>query len=577
MKKFLIVFLCFWGISNSFAGVGNFRAEVENKNIPYGETFTLSLTYEGSDGNSLQPDFSVLQKDFKIYGSSNSFESSMINGVVSQKRRWLLTLLPLKEGKITIPAIKAGSESSNSIDIAVLSMEESPEKVSKENNNSEVAATAKFKAKIEIANKDFYVQQAVPFKVKVYENRDMIFNREPWFAEKDEIIIKSVGRPTVTEENGLRVITFNYIAFPQKSGLISISPAQIEGYYNTYEKRRNNNKGFFRIFDMDMDMVLSVQKPVAFQSDVAVMDVKPIPAEYGDDWWLPAEALNVSAKWNDKKPVFKVGETVAREVIISAKGLSEAQFPELNLGDNPDWKQYPEKPQLSSIYDDNTLLSQGIYRVVYIPQKSGRQRLPKILIKWFNTDLQQIEIAEVNSELIDVEESSYQNIEEENPEQRQSVAASDKNEENKAQKEKLVGLQNNRFVIAVVAGAFICGLLFCLLLLWLLNAFNSEKNVKKLHSRIVADLKKRDYRALRDDLLLWGNKSFAGSPINNLNDLSEIIGDGDFKTEIQKLNENLYAGKTNILDGKVIAHALKGKGKKSKDIAEETPLPKLYK
>lgn len=572
----LTLFLVIVGIAFS-ANAGVFRAEVGDTKVAYGETFVLSLLYEGDDGSTLQPDLGVLQNDFVIYETSTSFETQIINGNASQRRRWQMTLLPKKQGKITIPSIKAGSYASNPVGIEVISAKEFD--ASEKQDKTSQAEVAKFKAELEADDVDVFVQQAVPLTLKVYDNRNITFNREPWFNENGEVIIKSVGEPKIETKENYRIITFNYMAFPQKSGLITIPPAQVEGYYTSYEQNKNSDAGFFHFFNMNMDMMFAVQKPVAFQSSGTVLRVKPIPSEYGNDWWLPAKAVRLSAHWTDKKPIFKVGETVAREIVLTAQGVDETQMPELNLPENQNWKQYPEKPQISSVYSDGDLISQAVYRVVYIPQKNGKQELPELLIKWFNTGSQQIEISKINSDIVDVEKADGMADENADVPIYSAPKITENNTEDNitVRGEKPLFAANILTMVLACVVAFVCGILLCLLIVSK-KLGNKDKLARKhLPKKINDDLKKRDYRSLRDHLILWGQSVFADAEINNLQELAKVVQYPDFDIQMQNLNENLYAGKSNHINDKVIKKALSMKYKKYTDNTEKSLLPELYK
>lgn len=555
------------------------KADVSNKKIAYGETVELRLSYDGSDLQDIQPDLSVLQKDFAVYSTSSSMNTSIINGNMSQKKEWIITLLPANEGNVTIPAISAGNYTSNPISIEVLSAEEAVKTQNNANNKNNVAQVAGFSANIELENNNPYIEQEILATLTVKDNRNLQFESLPYFENNDDWIIKSIGRPQRTQNDGWQTTTFVYALSPQKSGKLELPSATIKGYYVTYESsgHRNLENGLLQFFDVDMSGMFGVKKPVMLRTKPQIVNIKPIPSEYKSTWWVPADVLIATAEWVDENPKFKVGETVAREITITASGVTENKLPEIEFKDNSLWKQYPDKPQYSSTVHENKIISQEIVRVVYIPQKSGKLTLPEIIIPWFNVKTQKTETAIIPSQEVEVENNvTYQNLSQaqektnlpvENNKETVSVAPKTNAENTKT---------DNKLMIFAILIAFFSGLLISFLLFG--RKEKKQLTVKKSDYLKTAEkaMYVGDYRALRDALLHWGQEVYSHAKINNLKDLSDIIKDEELAKQLDVLNAILYGKTTQKFDMKVVADILK-KSDKSKQKSVEQPLPNLYK
>ena len=555
------------------------KADVSNKKIAYGETVELRLSYDGSDLQDIQPDLSVLQKDFAVYSTSSSMNTSIINGNMSQKKEWIITLLPANEGNVTIPAISAGNYTSNPINIEVLSAEEAAKTQNNANNKNNVAQLAGFSANIELENNNPYVEQEIMATLTVKDNRNLQFESLPYFENNDDWTVKSIGRPQRTQNDGWQTTTFVYALSPQKSGKLELPSVVIKGYYVTYESRghRNLENGLLQLFDVDMSGMFGVKKPVMLRTKPQVVNIKPIPSEYKSTWWVPADVLVATAEWVDKNPKFKVGETIAREITITASGVTEKQLPEIEFKDNSLWKQYPDKPQYSSTVHENKIISQEIVRVVYIPQKSGKLILPEIIIPWFNVKTQKTETAIIPSQEVEVENNvTYQNLSQaqektilpvENNKETVSVAPKTNAENTKI---------DNKLMIFAVLIAFFSGLLIS----FLLFGRKEKKLVTVKKSDYLKTAEKAmsvgDYRALRDALLHWGQEVYSHAKINNLKDLSDIIKNEELAKQLDILNAILYGKTSQKFDMKVVADILK-KSDKGKQKSVEQPLPNLYK
>ena len=216
MLRRSVCFLLFYVLSVHASMAAELRASVDTSQIAYGETIDLRLQYDGSDGNSLQPDLSVLQKDFAIYSTSSSMNTSIINGVASQKREWLITLLPQNEGKLTIPSIKAGNYESLPIDIEVLSADKIVKRQNTENSRSDTDLPV-FDVDLRTDNDNPYVEQEITAVLTVSDNRNLQLTGEPVFENADDWIIKSVGRPQKSRKDGINTTKFFYALSAKKT------------------------------------------------------------------------------------------------------------------------------------------------------------------------------------------------------------------------------------------------------------------------------------------------------------------------------------------------------------------------
>lgn len=552
-------------------------SSVDNQQVAYGEAVEFHLAYDGSDGNSITPDLSVLQKDFDIRSTSSSVNSRIINGVISQKREWILMLLPKNKGKITIPAVKAGKYSSQPIDIEVVSGQEAKQNLSAVSGKTDnQAKTAFFNAVWKVDQSNVYIEQGIPVVLTVKDNRNLQLSREPYFENTDDWEIKIAEKPRNIQKDGENITEFYYILTPRKSGNIELPQAIIDGYYMVYDGSVQNSFGnsIFQLLDMGVSDIMGVQKPVMFRSDRKTINVKSIPQEYVGKQWLPAEVLIASAEWEDKKPEFKVGETVTRNITIIASGVSEDKLPNIEFADIPYWKQYPDKPQYSSAVHDNNFISQETVRVVYIPQKSGKLSLPEIKIPWFNVKTQKTEIAVIAEETIDVKPNiAYENISP-SEEKNNGVQVPDVQEPSTEVKENKKSDNNFTMFVAVLI-AFVSGIGVSFLL-W--GQKDNHKKVTEQDSlkKLKQNLRARDYREIRNSLLQWGKKTFPQNNINNLKDLTDIVKDDAFTRQCEIINLHLYSDTSEILDDKIIIGTLKDIGHRKAKRAYN-PLPDLYK
>ena len=560
-------------LSNSACLANELTARLSQNEVALGDSFELTLTYDGNDATAMQIDLGNLQNDFAVYSTSSSIRSSYVNGIGQMQRQWKIGLMPKRTGSLIIPAIKAGQYTSKPLNINVLPAGSSVKQQTTSQTQQAPAQAEQVEVNLQIDNEAPYVQQELNAVLVINDNKGIEFAAEPQFiTDADEWVVKSLRQPTVEANgNGGRLIKFYYALFPQKSGLQQIPSMQIEGYYTAFD---DNNQmsgfgGFSNFFNMNMSNLFGVKKPIRLITKPQNINVLPIAADYGNDWWLPAEAVVAAARRVDDKPIFKVGETVAREIAFAAEGVSDTQLPEIILPTDKKIKQYPEKPQIEAIADNNHITSQMKMRIVYIPQASGKQTIPEIRIPWYNVNSKQKQYAIIPAETIDVEANA--NVAD--MVQTNEDAKINKQPNEKKKTAENINLPMQPWLWIVIA--FIAGILLSYVLLKL--SLQKKTNGTDINlSAIEQNLKQKDYRQLRDSLIEYGKTIFKNSNINNLHDLVKYVDEEKFTEQMQLLNSILYAGKTAELDTDAVLAALRKKNKKHAT-KDESPLPKLYK
>ncbi|MBR1825235.1 MAG: BatD family protein [Alphaproteobacteria bacterium] len=585
----------------AMANAGQLSATAEPKQVRYGDFVRLDISYEGDDAGTIQPDFGALQTDFSIYSTSRSLQSSYTNGIGRQKHSWILLLKPKKEGNLQIPAIQVGKEQTSPLEVKVYAAGQQPISQPQNNiapngydtaqtqNHSQTKQNGNFWAELSVSNKNPYIQQAVNATLYVYDNKGLDFQQEPVFDDTDNWIIQSTGNPIVSTNHGQRVIAFGYVMIPQKSGKIAVPHAQIKGSYidSTKTPVTNSIDGLFKMFEVNFDLnnLFAAPTPVLLETKPVDVNVRPVPEDYGNAWWLPATALRLNAQWADKQPVFKVGEAVTREISLIAAGVGENRIPELKLKNNSIWKQYPEKPQVSTTLHNNELITQAVTRVVYIPQKGGEQKIPEIKLRWYNTKTNHIETAVIPAETIWVAGEVESALVSEQKQLTTSPVSNTNLQKYKQQSfpeyDKAVNKSVNNLMQKIKTGAlivmaFIAGLLISFLIFRRYTPKEKNNIQNDSLKQIEHSLEIKDYRGLRDALLLWCEQNFPTEEIKNLDDLSAFIDSDEFRQQMQILNDNLYAGGHNELAAKIICESLKKKRIKAKKKIKQ-PLPDLYK
>ena len=569
MKKILLG-LIFSGLINFQALAQSFNATVNRNQLPEGETFVLTLDLQDVD-TSATPDLSSLSDDFTTFSISNGYRTNIINGKVSKSRQWNLVLMPNKSGNLVIPAIEVDGYKTQPITMQVVPAGSTDKLIQGEQNS-----TPQFKMSAKVENQTPYVQEQINYHLKIYDAGGLQGEAPVFLTTDDDWIIKSLGAPKVETKivNGqtLREITFEYALFAQKSGNLTIPQVRFNGYYLTKNTRTDP---FARFFDDDeffagfgLNDVFARKNPIVLTAKAIPISVRPAPNDSG--WWLPAEDVKLSAEFENGKPQFRVGEPVSRTIYLKAVGVLENQLPELKFANVKGVKQYPEKPVVETLVNNDKVVSVARISTVYIPEHGGSITLPEIKIRWFNTATQNFEMAVIpeykaNVEGIVAKQEESKAISQPRTEQEIPTIITE------------INSVNNQSVGWLLVIAFILGLVAA----WGLNKMFSltitrNSNHKK---KVIAAAKARDLRLVRDELLAWAAEQFPRHHIANLQDVADIFNLPAFNKELDKLRETLYADSEHDWDDKTFLEVF---GKISKQIKKHKrtthePLPKLYK
>lgn len=594
MKKFVLALIVSLIFSFS-AGAQTFEATVNRNPVPQGEAFILSLVLKDGQTN-MTPDISPLNKDFKVYSVSNATNIQIINGKRSESKQWDIGLIANKSGEVEIPALTLGNLSSAPIKMNVLDANQALQSSSSAPAASGADAP-KFAMKAKVDNKVPYVQQQITYTLSIFDAGGLQ-GLEPQFIQEnqDDWIIRGIGEPQVKTKvvNGrsIREIVLQYALFPQKSGVLKTPAVRFEGFYLTKGKRGHDP--FAGLFDdafgssaFGFADMFATRNPIVLNAEPIALNVKPIPAANGNNWWLPAENVELYAEWDPARPVFKEGEAVTRNIYLKAQGVIENQLPNITFSESAKLKQYPEKPATETVVDNGHIVSVKKIANVYIPNGSGEAVIPAVEVPWFNVLTGKPEKAVLPAEKIVISpaagntESAAVSRRDNNllPAQDNEQISPVEPVQTSAAPAAAQDFPGSIKIYLYIAAAFVLGILLTYLMLRPGLAKEPEKGkIKNYLSYIAKAARKKDFRILRDALTDWAAQAYPDKKILNLKDVAQASGDKDFEKEIQSLMNNLYAEKNNAeWNPESFIKAFEKVYKKhAKHIKKDAVLPDLY-
>ncbi|NOQ65459.1 MAG: protein BatD [Methyloprofundus sp.] len=375
----LIVFFIFTLISSSLFAA---QISVSLDRNPVSLNESLQLTFTATSDPDSAPDFSALEKDFTIVNQSQQQSTQIVNGDYSQSIQWVLNVMAKRTGKLVIPAINFGRDSSQFTSLTVNEVQV----VSQRNEDLFLD--------VEVDNIAPYIQQQVIYTLKFYRkvNIAQASLSEPTLQNA---VIEKLGEDknynTQYQGESYVVTERKYAIFPQKSELMTIAPLELTASVIVGGGQRRNNSMFNRQRTR-VKRVLSAG---------IKLDVQAKPAEAGDSLWLPATQVILQEQWQDNATELIVGEPITRTVSLFVQGAPASALPELQTNKMPaNLKAYPDQAVLKDNGKATGMVALREEKIAIIPNQAGRFTLPAIEVPWWNVTTQKMEIARIPERVV---------------------------------------------------------------------------------------------------------------------------------------------------------------------------------
>lgn len=223
-----------------------------------------------------------------------------------------------------------------------------------------------------------YPFQQIIYSVKIYTRYPLVrvSMQPPTVEGKDLTQLGSVQQYQSTEQGqNYYVAKVDYLFFSKNSGQRIIEPPLMNGLVNAGN---------------DPYSPYNLQN-VSAKGDPQSFDVKPIPATFTGDLWLPTTKLTVTDDWSKDLSKVKVGESVTRTVILHALGVMESQLPDIKFPDVPGVNIYPDKPETKLMVTQNGVAATKIFKFAVVPTQAGSHKIPSINLPWWNTQKRKME------------------------------------------------------------------------------------------------------------------------------------------------------------------------------------------
>lgn len=371
--RWLALVLILMGCVLSTQARAEVRAWFDRSVVTMGETVTLNIESATSD----QPDFSALEKNFRIAGRSTNSQVQIINGAMARTNLWAVALEPLHEGVIDVAPIAVGNDQTAALSVTVRPMA-----------RGSAAAGDDVFLEVEADSTTPYVQQQVGYTVRLFYAVSLLEGNldDP---SGDGLQVRRVGEDVnyarQIGERRYNVVERRYAISADHSGSATVAAVSFRG------RVANGGRGGF----------FSQGSPVSTGSEAITLDVRPMPANAPNPW-VPAQDVRLSDNASSLPNQAKIGDALELTVTAEATGLAAEQLPELSLPKMDGAEVYPDQETRETTTVDGRLHGKRTRKFAILPQRAGSLMLPERSLSWWNLKTDQAQRSTLPARTIEV-------------------------------------------------------------------------------------------------------------------------------------------------------------------------------
>ncbi len=354
MKRIVAIVSCallLWPLSLLAAA----RAWLEQPQVALGQAVTLNVE---TDAAAATPDLTPLLRDFEVEGQSDSRSVQLVNGRMSARTTFSMTLRPRRAGTLAIPALQVGAERTVPLALEVTATD-----------TARAAARGLVFVETEVDDASPYVQQSVGVTVRLYYAVPLVSGQLD-LDPPDGALLQRVGEITQSsrEIDGRRYNTAErrFLLVPERSGPLVLPGARFQG------------RGAGGWMD---DLLGGNSREVDIAGAPRTLQVRAQPANAPQPW-LPVRDLRL--RYAGAPQRLRAGEAAAFTIEAVATGATQAQLPELPTPSIPGAQVFAEPAQYDETFAGGTPQVKLTRRYSVVPAQPGRLVVPGIAMGWWD-------------------------------------------------------------------------------------------------------------------------------------------------------------------------------------------------
>lgn len=367
------------------------NAELDTQSPVEGESFNLTITIDGPMRGSEAPLLPEMD-DFALAGSSSSSSFSFVNGQTSSSKIYRYTLVPLKSGQLTIPAIpvrvkgKVYQARPFSLKVAAAGSGAPAPGAPPAGQPSAPPAQRGAAENAGSGNRDVfvrswldrervYVGQQLTHHFALFRKPTVSFLGTPQYAPPE--FTGFWAEPLGDEISGFRSVDgVNYAATELRMALFPSEPGKLKvGAAGVQVRLRDRSRWDLFAFDAGPEKLLRTPE--------LEVEVLPLPSAGRPANFQGTVAEQLSLDLRVDPGPYAVGQPLTVTILLSGLGNPRA-FAEPSYEPGPAFKAYDAELDSKTKVDGERIRVDKRFTRVIVPREEGRFTLPALEYAWFD-------------------------------------------------------------------------------------------------------------------------------------------------------------------------------------------------
>ena len=358
-------------------------ASLDRDTITLGESASLSLTFEGSQSESVPALPSIANLQITYAGKSS--QVSFVNGQVSSTITHNFQITARQPGDYTIPALTAnlGGEKVTTLPLKLKVLKPNAPAPDAVNSGSQLAFMKLFLPKQEV-----YVGETMTAELQLYfrDGLQNYGNFQMTAIPTDGFVIgnktQSQKRRVQTGNVGYTVVPIVIALSPVKTGKLNIGPITASVVVQIPSSRRQRDP-FFEQFGVNPFDMFGEQRQVTLVTEEMTVQSLPLPSESVPPDFNGAVG-NYTMTVTAGPTNIATGDPITVRVQISGRGALDA----ITLPSQTAWHDFKTYPPTSDVKTSDPLGWQGTktFEQIVVPQTTDIKELPPFSFSFFDPD-----------------------------------------------------------------------------------------------------------------------------------------------------------------------------------------------
>ncbi|KLD75127.1 protein BatD [Xanthomonas hyacinthi] len=340
------------------------RAWLDRDSIGAGESVTLNIE---TDQGLAAPEYAPLRAQFALSDAVNSRQMQMVNGQVAAKSLFGVALTPRATGTLEIPSLHVGNERTAPLRLQVAAAAAAPAGSTRAGDPAQLG-NADVLVQTVADDAQPYVQQSVGVVVRLYLGVSLSsgeLDLDPPAGAALQRIGDDIQSRREIDGRMFTIVERRFLLVPERSGPLTLPGARFRG---------RGPSGFF-------DDYFGRGGDLSARSAAQTLQVRAQPANAPQPW-LPLHDLRLRYTATPQRAA--VGEAADIVVEASARGATQAQFPELPTPSVDGAQVFAEPPQFDETFVDGSPQLKITRRYSIVPQTAGPLRVSGLRVPWWD-------------------------------------------------------------------------------------------------------------------------------------------------------------------------------------------------